>query len=150
MRPPGMVTGEPRPITGGLVDRAAPYPSPDGKRIAYKANSGRTQEIRVLEVATGQEIRIGETSGATPPVISDDGTQVAYAVREKDGLSVYTVPVNGGVSRRICAGCGRPTEWFGHSTRILYDQAAKNSEIAVLDVASGKQTAILRSQANRI
>src|SRR5260221_692598 len=43
----GTVTGEPRPLTGGLVDRAAPYPSPDGKRIAYKAISGRTQEIRV-------------------------------------------------------------------------------------------------------
>jgi Tol biopolymer transport system component/predicted Ser/Thr protein kinase len=146
----GAVTGEPRSITGGLVDRAAPYPSPDGKRIAYKATSGRTQEIRVMEVATGQEIRIGETSEATPPVISDDGTQVAYAVREKDGLSIYAVPVTGGVARRICTGCGRPTEWFGHGTRILYDQAAKNSEIAVLDVAGGKSTTILRSQANRI
>ncbi|HXB72552.1 MAG TPA: protein kinase [Candidatus Acidoferrales bacterium] len=146
----GTVTGEPRPLTGGLVDRTAPYPSPDGKRIAYKAKSGRTQEIRVLEVATGQEIRIGETSEATPPVISDDGTQVAYAVREKDSLSIYAAPVTGGVARRICTGCGRPIEWFGHGTRILYDEAAKNSEIAVLDVAGGKSTTILRSQANRI
>jgi Tol biopolymer transport system component len=146
----GTVSGDPRPLTGGLVDRAAPYPSPDGKRIAYKAISGRTQEIRVLEVASGQETRIGETPGATPPVISDDGTQVAYGVREKDSLSIYAAPVTGGVARRICTGCGRPIEWFGHSTRILYDEAAKNSEIAVLDVAAGKSTTILRSKAKRI
>lgn len=147
----GTVVGEPRPLTAGLVDRTAPYPTPDGKRIAYKGNSGGTQEIRVLEVATGQEIRIGETSEATPPIISDDGGQVAYAVREKDGLSIYTAPVTGGVARRICAGCGRPTEWFGHGARMLYDKAVKNnSEIAVLDVASGKSTDILHSKANRI
>jgi serine/threonine protein kinase len=146
----GTVSGDPRPLTGGLVDRTAPYPSPDGKRIAYKATSGRTQEIRVLDVASGQEIRIGETSEATPPVISDDGTQVAYAVPEKDGLAIYAAPVTGGVARRVCTGCGRPIEWFGHSTRILYDKAAKHREIAVLDIAGGKSTTILRSQANRI
>jgi serine/threonine protein kinase len=146
----GAVTGEPRAVTGGLNERTAPYPSPDGKRIAYKSNSGRSQEIRVLEVATGQEVRIAEASAATPPVISDDGTQVAYAVREKGGMSIYAAPVTGGVPRRLCTDCGRPTEWFGRGTRILYDQASKNTEITVLDVASGKSTTILRSRANRI
>jgi Tol biopolymer transport system component len=146
----GKVSGQHRPITGGLVDRTAPFPSPDGKRLAYKANSGMTQEVRVLELATGQETRIGETAQATPPVISDDGTQVAYAVREKDKLSIYTVAVTGGVPRRLCTDCGRPIQWFGRSSRILYDQAAKNTEIAVLDVASAKSTTILRSQASRI
>jgi Tol biopolymer transport system component len=146
----GRVTGEPHPLTGGLVDRAGPYPSPDGKRIVYKANSGRTQEIRVLEVATGKEVRIGETPEATPPIVSDDGTQVAYGVHEKDGLSIYLAPITGGVARRVCTGCGRPTDCFDHSMRILYDQVAKNSEIAVLDVASGRSTTILRARAKRI
>lgn len=142
----GAVAGEPRPITGGVSDRTAPFPSPDGKRLAYKANSGITQEVRVLDLATGQEARIAETSQASPPVISDDGAQVAYSVREKDTLSIYTVPVTGGVPRRLCTGCGRAVQWFGRGSRILYDQAAKNTEIAVLDVGSGKSTTILRSQ----
>jgi eukaryotic-like serine/threonine-protein kinase len=146
----GVVTGEPRQITHGLVDRTAPYPSPDGKRLAFKANSGRTQEVAVLDLATGKETRIGETSEATPPTISDDGTQIAYAVREKDSLSIYTVAVAGGVPQRLCTGCGRPIQWFGRGTRILYDQAAKNTEIGVLDVGSGKSTTILRSKNYRI
>jgi hypothetical protein len=60
-------------------------------------------------------------------VISDDGIQIAYAVREKDAQSIYTVPINGGVPRRLCTDCGRPIEWFGRGTRILFDQAAKNT-----------------------
>jgi serine/threonine protein kinase len=146
----GTVTGEPRRITDGLVERTAPYPSPDGKRLVYKANSGSTQEIRVVDLATGQETRIGETSAATPPVISDDGTQVAYAVQEKDNLAIYTAPVTGGVPRRLCTDCGRPVQWFGRGSRILYDRASRNSEIAVLDVSSGKSTTILRDQGNRL
>ena len=38
----GAVAGEHRRVTDGLVDRTAPSPSADGKRIAYKANSGMT------------------------------------------------------------------------------------------------------------
>jgi Tol biopolymer transport system component len=104
----------------------------------------------VLDVATGKDVRIGETSEATPPLVSEDGTQVAYAAREKDGLSIYVAPMNGGVARRICTGCGRPTNWLDHGAKLLYDQAAKNTEIAVLDLASGKSTTILRAQGKRI
>lgn len=139
------VTSHPQSITDGLTDRTAPNPSPDSKRLAYKATSGMTQQIRVLDLATDKEMRIGETANATPPVISDDGAQVAYAVREKDAFSIYAVPVTGGVPRRLCSDCGRPTMWLDRGTRILYDQVAKNTEIAVLDVATGKSTTLLRA-----
>jgi serine/threonine protein kinase len=142
----GAVTGDARALTHGLVDRLAPYPSPNGQRLVYKANSGTTQDIRVLDLTSGKETRIVETVEATPPVISDDGTQIAYAVREKDALSIYTVPLTGGVPRRLCTGCGRPVEWFGRGSRILYDQAAKNTEIGILDVATAKSTTILGAQ----
>jgi Tol biopolymer transport system component/tRNA A-37 threonylcarbamoyl transferase component Bud32 len=146
----GTVTGEPRRVTGGLVDRTAPYPSPDGKRLAYKATSGRMQEIRVLELGTGQETRIAETADATPPVISDDGKQIAYGIREQDGVSIYSVAATGGVPRRLCKGCGRPVAWLARGTRILYDQAAKSTEIGILDVGSGNSNPILRAQGSRI
>jgi len=145
----GVVTGE-QQLTRGLVDRSAPYPSPGGDRIIYKASAGRTQEIRVLEVASGRETRLVETTDATPPVLSDDGAQVAYAVPEKDGLSTYTVPAEGGVPRRLCSACGRPIQWIARGARILYDKAAKHTEIGVLDVATGKTTTILRASGKRI
>jgi len=146
----GAVAGEHRRVTDGLVDRTAPSPSADGKRIAYKANSGMTQELRVLDIASGQETRIGETAEASPPVLSEDGAQVAYAVREKNSLSIYIAPAMGGVSRRICADCGRPVQWIGKGTRILYDQAQKNTEIGVLDVGTAKSTTIVRAEGKRI
>jgi eukaryotic-like serine/threonine-protein kinase len=144
------VSGEPRRITDGFEERIAPYPSPDGKLIAYKSSSGSTSEVRVRDLGTGQETRIGETTAASPPVISDDGAQVAFAVLEKGAFAIYAAPATGGVPRRLCTDCGRPTQWFGRGTRILYDRANKNSEIAVLDVATGKSTTILRAAETQI
>ena len=113
----GAVTGEPRRITDGMDERIAPYPTLDGKRLAYKAMSGSTSELRVRDLATGEETRIGETTAASPPVISDDGAQVAFAVLEKGNFAIYAAPAAGGVPRRLCADCGRPTQWFGRGTR---------------------------------
>ena len=146
----GAVSGEARRITDGFEERIAPYPSPDGKRLAYKASSGSTNEIRLRDLGTGQETRIGESTAASPPVISDDGAQVAFAVLEKGAFAIYAAPATGGVPRRLCTDCGRPTQWFGRGTRILYDRAAKNSEIAVLDVSTGKSTTILRAPGSQI
>ncbi len=146
----GAVSGESRRITDGFEERIAPYPSPDGKRLAYKASSGSSNEIRLRDLGTGQETRIGESTAASPPVISDDGAQVAFAVLEKDAFAIYAAPATGGVPRRLCTDCGRPTQWFGRGTRILYDRANKNSEIAVLDVSTGKSTTILRAPGSQI
>ena len=146
----GAVSGEPQRITDGFEERIAPSPSPDGTRLAYKASSGSTNEIRVRDLGTGQETRIGETMAASPPVISDDGAQVAFAVLENAAFAIYTAPATGGVPRRVCTDCGRPTQWFGRGTRILYDRASKNTEIAVLDVSTGKSTTILRVPESQI
>ena len=146
----GAVTGEAHALTSDQVQRTAPHASLDGKHIVYKATTGRTLEIRVLEVASGKETRIVETSEATAPIISDDGAQIAYGVHEKEGLSIYAVPVSGGVARRLCTGCGRPVEWYDRGARVLYDQAAKNTQVGILDVASGKSTTILQVQGRRI
>jgi eukaryotic-like serine/threonine-protein kinase len=146
----GAVSGEPRRITDGFEERIAPYPSPDGKRLAYKATSGSTSEVRVRDLLTGQETRIGETTAASPPVISDDGAQVAFAVLESGAFAIYAAPAAGGVPRRLCTDCGRPTQWFGRGTQILYDRANKNTEIAVLDVGTGKSTTILRATGTQI
>ena len=56
----------------------------------------------------------------------------------------------GGVSHRICADCGRPVQWIGKGTRILYDQAQKNTEIGVLDVGTAKRTTIVRAEGKMI
>lgn len=129
--PDGVATGEPRRITDGLVDHMSPSPAADGKLLAYKAVSTRTQEIRVLNLATGQDLKIAEARDTTSPVMSPDSAQLAYSVRDKDGLSVFAVPVTGGVPRRLCAACGRPVAWIENGSKLLYDQAANNTEIGV-------------------
>lgn len=152
----GQFAGEMKPLTEGLLGRTSPSPSPDGRRVAYKAHLTSSHEIRVRDIATGKEVRVGEaalsqgTGGATAPVISDDGTQVAYAISENGKLAIYVAPVDGGVPRRVCSDCGRPIEWSARGARILCDQVKRSTEIAILDVASGQSTTILRATNRRI
>jgi Tol biopolymer transport system component len=67
-----------------------PVLSPDGKRVAVAKSDldKETNDIWVIEVATGQETRITTTQpreGANTPVWSPDGSQVAY-VRLSEGF----------------------------------------------------------------
>jgi eukaryotic-like serine/threonine-protein kinase len=141
----GVVSGQPRAVTEGLEERLAPDPSRDGIHVVYKSGAASPVDIRVRNLTSGQETKLAEVSAATPPVISDDGAQVAYAVDEDKHLSIYTVPLGGGVPRRICKACGRPIQWFANGTRVLYDRGGPGrNSIGVLEIATGRTTILLR------
>jgi Tol biopolymer transport system component/predicted Ser/Thr protein kinase len=147
----GVVSGEPRAITEGLEERLAPYPTRDGNYLVYKVGAEAPVDIRVRNLSTGEESSIAESATATPPVPSDDSTQVAWAVTEEKRLSVYIVPIRGGVPRRVCTSCGRPIQWFAGDTRLLLDNAGpEHYGIAVLDVATGQTRALLRHPTYRL
>jgi Tol biopolymer transport system component len=147
----GVASGDLRRITDGLEERFAPFPSPDGKYLAYNSQTGSIVETRIRNLATGEETRIGEASAASPPVISDDGTEVAYAVMEDGRLSIYAAPVRGGLARRLCTRCGRPIEWYAKATKLLFDRGGEQQrEIGVLDVATGQTKPLLRHSRYRL
>ena len=140
----GKSVGEPRRITEGLENRVAPFPSADGNQIAYVSRAAGLSEARVRTVSTGKEIRLAEASAAGSPVISEDGSQVAYYVG-RDSLAIYQVAARGGVPRQVCASCGRPIQWFEHGTKLLYDRAGpKQRDLAVLDIGTGQSKIIVQ------
>ncbi|HET8550066.1 MAG TPA: hypothetical protein VFL57_18780, partial [Bryobacteraceae bacterium] len=140
----GVAAGEPRRITDGLQERIAPFPMRDGTHIVYVAGMGSSVEIRLRNLTTAAETRIAEAAEASPPVISDDSSQVAWAVMEQKRISIYSAPLRGGVPRRLCTNCGRPVEWFANGTRLLYDRAGPDrNEIHVLDIATGQSRKLL-------
>jgi len=77
----------------------SPAISPDGKLVAYLSSvGGPNPDIWVQQVGGGRAIQIThEKDGASSPVFSPDGTQIAYGARG----GIYEVPALGGDARPI-------------------------------------------------
>lgn len=78
--------------------------SPDGRRIVYFTyvpSQIVVQEIggRARTVAAGSGVYIS-------PVFTPDGSGIVYAHGVDDGVDLYTVPAEGGTSRRLSVGRG--------------------------------------------
>lgn len=90
-----------RPLTRLTSTGAAIYPaiSSDGKLLAYQSSVGALDpDIWIQQIGGGKAIQIThEKSGATAPVFSPDGTQIAYESRG----GIYEVPALGGPPRLI-------------------------------------------------
>ncbi len=79
----------------------SPAISPDGKLLAYLSTvGGPNPDIWVQQIGGGKAIQIThEKEGASFPVFSPDGTQIAYVSHG----AVYEVPALGGDSRLIAS-----------------------------------------------
>jgi Tol biopolymer transport system component len=100
--------------------------NPDGTRIAYTVDGpldrsqtpySRSSSLWILDVASGTAQRVFANDGYAPTggqvqVLgwSADGTQVRYFLDPQfaadivDGLSLYSIPADGGTPRRVSAG----------------------------------------------
>jgi acylaminoacyl-peptidase len=85
-----IATGDARRLTTGPTGHDEPVFSPDGLRIAYVAQGGRHPDlewqfdIRVVEVASGRDIRITDGAGSafgTPAWLADGRTVAALGHR---------------------------------------------------------------------
>ena len=54
--------------------------SPDGKRLAYQLSEGDTQQLRIVDLATGQSSTLvsEDRTGRYEPAWSPDGTKLVY------------------------------------------------------------------------
>jgi Tol biopolymer transport system component/predicted Ser/Thr protein kinase len=106
----GVVRGEPKKITQDMLAKWDPSVSRDGLTLAYAVFGGlRTarSEVRVRDLASGKErtIPYGTSIMSMGPVISPDGSLVAYR-NIVSGQSVTLVaPTESLTGREICRDC---------------------------------------------
>jgi dipeptidyl aminopeptidase/acylaminoacyl peptidase len=130
--------GEPRRLTFGDFDVAAPAWSPDGTRIAFAAQIGALEtafssDIFTVGVGGGELLKLTHSRGpAGTPAYSHDGAEIAYVGHERGddaggrfNPELLVIGVDGGEPRSLSAACDRPViDFIGSDLRGLGGQQA--------------------------
>lgn len=101
---------EPEPVTTDQMSKWSMRLSRDGTKLAFTAFRGREAsqqiEVRVREFATGREsvVSIHGLQGPVP-VLSADGSVLAYRDRTEQGAMTFVLRLPGGSPRAVCGPC---------------------------------------------
>jgi Tol biopolymer transport system component len=126
-----IVRGEPTALTAGAGPFGRGSFSADGRRLAYQA-ARASVVILVQDTTTGRTADLGVAARAYGPVLSPDGSSVAFPTPD-GGVSI--VPAGGGPVRRVCDNC-EPGGWTSDGRRVAWSDL-RSGLIHLLDLASG-------------
>jgi Tol biopolymer transport system component len=94
---------EARQLTSGPGYAHQPDWSPDGRRVVYASYRDDAYELRVLDLASGEDVALVRNGAVNlDPRFSPDGTSVAYVSTAHEGRwHVFLAPTSGGAPTRI-------------------------------------------------
>jgi tricorn protease len=119
------IGGIARPVTLHAAHDTAPVFSPDGRSIAFSSNRHGSYDVFVVSAQGGKPKRLTFDSAADFVCgWSPDGKQVLFSSSRgttfPPGWDLYTVPVDGGRTRKISASEGREGTFSPKGDQIAY------------------------------
>jgi len=141
------VLGPAERIVSAEGDHLEPSVSRDGSQIAFVSNRGGNKNVWVEDLRTGRLTALTVTlEDKLSPIISPDGTKVAFGHPAPLAESISIVPSKGGPVTQLCDDCGEPRTWLADGSGLLYQRISPNGESLVgkLDL-SGRTTPFLSS-----
>jgi serine/threonine protein kinase/Tol biopolymer transport system component len=145
----GRVTGEAQRLTQDAARDYCPSVSADGKTLVFLSKRSENTDIWKKDLESGKETALSATpSNEQYPVISDDGTKVAYVIDESQMTAIYVLSINRGVSEKIGDGWHRPADWSSDGKWILYTLPPKDkslrSRVGLLNVFTQEKFDLLQ------
>jgi Tol biopolymer transport system component len=128
-------------------DYLEPYISRDGSKLAFVSNRTGNDNVWVEDLRVGRLAALTATlADKVSPIISPDGSLVAFGYAPPFPPSISIVPFNGGQITQLCADCGEPRTWLADGSGLLYQRITPNGEslVGLLDL-SGHTRPFLRS-----
>ena len=128
----GKVLGPPRRVTEGSGPHGRASLSADGRTLVFLETRARPMVV-VKDLDSGRVSDLG-LEGRFGPVVSPDGTRVAYPGADSAG---YVVPTRGGEPRKICDQC-LVGDWTRDSRRVTTVQGpGSGAVLRLVDTGSG-------------
>ena len=129
----GKVQGLLKRVTEDLADDYDPTLSADGEKLAFRSRRAGQFDVLIRDLRTGAETFVTQTPADDYPVISPDGTEVAYSFRQDGKTPIFVVAADGGASETACPDCGVVEQW-APTGEILFATADDPSAVGIVKV----------------
>ena len=130
-----------RRVTLSDASDSSGHVSDDASRLVYVSERWGRTDVWSKDLFGGQESNVTNDPAVNGnPVLSPDGSRIAYWIREEDATSIVVVPFAGGAGRTVCEDCGVPRDWTPDGRFLL------TSERSLQGGASGDASAIASEQ----
>ena len=135
----GKVSGPLTQVTHDVADDYDPALSADGGTLVFRSRRAGNFDVISKNLATSQETIVAQTPADDFPVISPDGTTVAYSFRQDGKTPIFVAGVSGGSAQLVCADCGEVEQWAPGGRDILFVTAHDPSGVGLLRLGSSAQ-----------
>lgn len=145
----GQLGAEPQRVTEGTAYDATPSCSRDGAKLVFTSGRLGNRDVWIKDLKSGREAALTVTPvNEFSPVISADGSKVAYTVSGQTLQPIYIVdtrlPPGSSVPERICDDCGEPFDWTLDRSGILYGYGRPKA-VGSFRIATGRKTPLVHS-----
>ena len=143
----GRALGPARRLTADTADDYDPGLSGDGGTLVFRSRRAARFHVVLKNLRTDEETVLTQSAAEESPIISRDGTRVAYAVQQDGRMPVFVVPAGGGAPQQLCDQCGPLEDWSPDGTAILYITASDPSGVGLLRIGAAPVADWLRHPA---
>jgi Tol biopolymer transport system component/DNA-binding winged helix-turn-helix (wHTH) protein len=139
------VTGDLHKLTEGDTLEVTPSISADGRTLVYGSSVPGHEDIWMKDLQTGKKMPIANAPVAEwHPVISRDGSMVAYTVDDAKAPGLFTVPATGGKSRRVGPAVAWIFDWSPDDQSIVYHLKSNDPILKRLNLQNGSESNFLQ------
>jgi dipeptidyl aminopeptidase/acylaminoacyl peptidase len=141
-----LATGERRQLTTNPAADCTPQFSPDGKKLAYRAQARAGYEadrwqLMLLDLATGQSRSLTEKLDRSVDAYlwSPDGLKLYFNSADQGGTTLWSVTLQGEAARILTEGTNSEPSVSGDGSKLVYTHARLNRppEVMLWRLAQG-------------
>jgi TolB protein len=118
-------------LTAGETMGMTPRLSPKAARIAYVSFAGGKPQVRLIDVASGQQRALVATDAMSfAPRFSPDGSRIVFSMMQGANCDIYVVGADGGIPQRLTTAPGIDTDpsFSPDGSRIVFESDRSGSQ----------------------
>jgi Tol biopolymer transport system component len=136
-------------LTQDLSDDYDPSISEDGRTLAFRSRRGGNFDVFSRDLVTGQETAVMATPADDYPVISPDGSRIAYSFSQNGKMPMFIVGLNGGAPEQVCDDCGEVDQWAPDGKTLLF-VTARDPSVSASSSGFAAATRLVEASSLRI